>query len=253
MKDYRTGVRWPGVAAGLGVSVALAVAFTTVGGAAGAPGAGQVGGSPRPCSAPRHRGIEPARPIGPAEKPTTVTTIGQAYFLIFKHYYTGPLLDDQVLLAGAFAGLAQELDRLGLDQPDATMPALRGSRISDWAAFAAVYQRIIGELPASAPLRQEVAAATMTGMVAALHDNHAGWGYPGPAVPGRPSDATGWGSPPRPERIWRRAPRVRRCRRCLSPRWTAAPRQRAAGCGPVTSSPRSTGRPRSWTGCSPPA
>ena len=45
--------------------------------------------------------------------PTTVTTIGQAYFCIFTHYYAGPVLDDRVLLAGAFAGLTQELDRLG--------------------------------------------------------------------------------------------------------------------------------------------
>jgi hypothetical protein len=35
------------------------------------------------------------------------------------HSYGGPVLDDRVLLAGAFAGLTQELNRLGTDRPDA--------------------------------------------------------------------------------------------------------------------------------------
>src|SRR6202035_195589 len=51
-------------------------------------------------------------------------------------------------------------------------------RARDWEAFAAVYRRIIGRMPARKGLRQQVAAATMTGMVATLHDNHAGWSYP---------------------------------------------------------------------------
>ena len=112
---------------------------------------------------------------------TTVTTIGQAYFCIFKHYYSGPLLDDRVMLREAFAGLTQQLDRLGLDRPDATMPALTGHSARDWDAFAAVYRRIIGSIPEG--LRQPVAVATMTGMVATMHDSHDGWIYPGPALP----------------------------------------------------------------------
>ena len=81
-----------------------------------------------------------------AGAPDHVTTIGQAYYCIFAHYYAGPVLDDRVLLAGAFAGFTQELDQLGLDQPDATMPALTGHRDSDWAAFAAVYQKVTRQL-----------------------------------------------------------------------------------------------------------
>ncbi len=178
MKDYRTAVRWPALAARL---VAAGVFASACGGrAAGvarAPGAALVGGTPPPCSAPGHGNI------GPAKKPTTVTTIGQAYFCIFKHYYAGPVLDDRVLLAGAFAGLTQQLDRLGLDQPNATMPALTGHRARDWDAFAAVYRRILGRMPARKGARQQVAAATMAGMVATLHDNHDGWTYPGPQLP----------------------------------------------------------------------
>ena len=96
--------------------------------------------------------------------------------------------DDRVLLAGAFAGLTQELGRLGADQPDATLPALTGSHDSDWAAFAAVYQRVIRMLPARDV--QEAAAATMTGMVGALQDNHAQWQYPSPQPPGATSTDT---------------------------------------------------------------
>ena len=75
--------------------------------------------------------------------------IGQACYCVLAHYYAGPVLDDQVLLAGAFAGFTQELDRLGLDQPDATMPALTGHRGQDWAAFAAVYQSETAAPPSS--------------------------------------------------------------------------------------------------------
>ena len=93
-----------------------------------------------------------------------------------------------MLLAGAFAGLTQELDRLGIDQPDATMPALTGSRDGDWAAFAAAYSRVISKVPARD--FQQVAAAAMTGMVATLNDNHAHWQYPPPQPPGFTSSDT---------------------------------------------------------------
>jgi carboxyl-terminal processing protease len=106
---------------------------------------------------------------------------------VFAHYYAGPVLDDRVLLAAAFAGFTQELNRLGMDQPDAAMPALTGHRDSDWTAFAAVYRKVTSQLHASPAQRQALGAATMTGMIASLHDNHARWSYPAPppgSVPG---------------------------------------------------------------------
>ena len=145
-----------------------------------ASGAASPSGQPPPCSA----NLPPAPP---PLKPTTVTTIEQAYYCVFAHYYAGPVLDDRGLLAGAFAGFTQELDRLGMDQPDATMPALTGDRGTDWAAFAAVYQKVTSQLPASQAQRQALAAATLAGMIASLHDNHARWDYPAPPsgyVPG---------------------------------------------------------------------
>jgi len=138
-------------------------------------------GQPPPCS-------PNPPPAAPPLNPTTVTTIGQAYYCVFAHYYAGPVLDDRVLLAAAFAGFTQELDRLGLDRPDATMPALTGHRDRDWAAFAAVYQKVTSQLPASPARRQELAAATMTSMIAALHDNHARWDYPAPPPGDVPGD-----------------------------------------------------------------
>jgi carboxyl-terminal processing protease len=123
----------------------------------------------------------------PPSSPTTVTTIGQAYYCVFAHYYAGPVLDDRGLLAAAFAGFTQELDRLGMDQPDATMPALTGNRGRDWAAFAAVYQKVTSQLRPSPAQRQALAAATLTAMIASLHDNHARWDYPAPP----PGDVAG--------------------------------------------------------------
>ena len=178
---YPGSLRWP-ARAGLCCLAAVAVTAAAVG-AARTPGAAQAASTPPACSQPQQQ---------PVAGPTTVTTIGQAYYCIFAHYYSGPVLDDRVLLAGAFAGLTQELNRLGMDQPDATLPALTGSRDGDWAAFAAVYSRVIGEVPPRDV--QQVAAAAMTGMVAALDDNHASWQYPSPQPPGTtPGDTYGLG------------------------------------------------------------
>jgi len=98
--------------------------------AAGGTGSPATSGQPPPCVAQTLA----TAPVGP----TTVTTIEQAYYCVFARYFAGPVLDDRVLLAGAFAGFTQELDRLGMDQPDATMPALTGHRDTDWTAFATV-------------------------------------------------------------------------------------------------------------------
>ncbi len=107
--------------------------------------------------------------------PTTVDTIGQAYFCVFNHYYGGATLDDQALLTAMFAGLTEQLQRLGLDRPYATLPALTGDRDTDWQAFAAVYQRIYNSLPDNAQLRQSVAAATMNAMITSLDNDHIHW------------------------------------------------------------------------------
>jgi carboxyl-terminal processing protease len=182
MTRYPGSLRWPATA-GLCCLAAVAVTAATV--TAAAVGAGRASGAARAASTPPAC-AQLQQP--PAPGPTTVTTIGQAYYCVFAHYYGGPVLDDRVLLAGAFAGLTQEADRLGIDQPDATMPALTGSRDSDWAAFAAVYSRVISKVPAQDV--QQVAAAAMTGMVAALDDNHAHWAYPAPQPPGATSSDT---------------------------------------------------------------
>jgi carboxyl-terminal processing protease len=151
--------------AALLAALAATAAVITAAGVAGAARASGSAASPPPCSLK-------GPPIG-TTKPTTVTTIGQAYSCIFGHYYAAATLDDRVLLAAAFAGLTQQLDRLGLDQPDATLPALTGNHDSDWTRFAAVYQRITGKLPARS--REQAAVATMYAMIAALNNNHSYW------------------------------------------------------------------------------
>jgi carboxyl-terminal processing protease len=78
----------------------------------------------------------------------------------------------------AFAAFAQELETLGTDPADATLPALSGNRDSDWSAFAAMYTKVISGLHASATAQQDLAAATINGMLASLDDNHTSWDYP---------------------------------------------------------------------------
>ena len=114
----------------------------------------------------------------PPVKPTTIATLQQVYWCIFAHYYSGPVLDDRTLLVSAFAALTQELERRGIDQPTATLPALTGSRPGDWIAFSARYRTITDALPNRPQLRQELAATTLKGMLAGLNDNHVNWAYP---------------------------------------------------------------------------
>jgi carboxyl-terminal processing protease len=141
------------------------------GGATATTSAGAPTAEPAPCTVP-------TGPLSPVT-PTTVDTIGQAYRCLLDHYVDGPTLADQtLLLTGAFAGLTRELDRRGLERADATAPALTGDRDSDWTAFAARYRHLTAELPASAALRQALAAATIHGMIDSLHDNHVDWAYP---------------------------------------------------------------------------
>jgi carboxyl-terminal processing protease len=113
--------------------------------------------------------------VPPPLGPTTVTTLEQGYYCVFDHYYSGSQLDDRTLLVAAFAAFTKELRVLGLDQPNATMPALTGSRDKDWDAFAAVYSAVVNRLPADPALRQEVASATMQGMIGSLDDDHTRW------------------------------------------------------------------------------
>lgn len=125
--------------------------------------------------------VSPPPPTPPPTKPTTVTTIGQAYYCIFANYFSGPVLDSRELLVPAFAALTQELQRRGLDQATATLPALKGHKDADWAAFSQVYEQISAKLPDPA-VRQAVAEAALRAMVASLKDNHARWQSPPPAT-----------------------------------------------------------------------
>ncbi|MEV6967143.1 S41 family peptidase [Hamadaea sp. NPDC051192] len=137
--------------------------------------AGSAESSSRPpaCTAPTGQVGQPTTPA--PLQPTTITTIGQAYYCIFDNYYSGPELDDRTLLVPAFAALTQELQRRGIDQPRATLPALTGRKDADWTAFSRTYTAIAAALPDDAAVRQAVAEATLLGMVSALDDNHARW------------------------------------------------------------------------------
>jgi carboxyl-terminal processing protease len=120
---------------------------------------------------------DPSEPPPPPREPTptTITTIGQAYYCIIDNYVYGPVLNSRALLIPAFLGLTQELQRRGLDQANATLPALSGRTDRDWTAFSEVYEQINARLPQDPAVRQAVAEATMRGMVKGLDDNHASW------------------------------------------------------------------------------
>ncbi|MEW9549228.1 S41 family peptidase [Nonomuraea sp. NPDC050783] len=126
----------------------------------------------------------------PAQTPTTIDVIEQAYFCILGHYYSGATLDARSLLTSGFIALTRELDLSGRDVPDATMPALTGDRKADWAAFEAVYRKVTAQVP---DLSGKLAVTTLQAIVAALGDNHATWVHDlGGAPPGY-HDGDGYG------------------------------------------------------------
>lgn len=55
----------------------------------------------------------------PAPTASTITTLQQAYYCTFGHSYAGPVLDSRTLLVAEFAEFTKELQRRGLDRPQA--------------------------------------------------------------------------------------------------------------------------------------
>ncbi|TDE53610.1 peptidase [Nonomuraea mesophila] len=158
---------------------------------AGAAEATSAGQAPLPCAEAPSQSTSGRTPAPTQAAATQVSTIGQAYTCILDHYFARDRLNHRDLLAAAFGGLTVELARQDLDRSDAVMPPMEGDRASDWAAFAAVYERITAALPADAA-RQAVAAATINAMVGNLHDNHVRWSRIAPP-PGEPREMYGLG------------------------------------------------------------
>jgi carboxyl-terminal processing protease len=161
-------MRWRPLATAAAVLVLAATLVSAGGGVA-------AGGTARPERPPACTQPDPENPP-PAPSAATLTTIGQAYHCIFDNYFSGPVLDSRTLLVPAFAALTQEMQRRGLDQAGATLPALTGRKDADWKAFSKVYQRIAAALPDDAA-REAIAVAAIQAMVDELDDNHARWAY----------------------------------------------------------------------------
>ncbi|MBB5079491.1 S41 family peptidase [Nonomuraea endophytica] len=126
----------------------------------------------------------------PAQTPTTIEVVEQAYHCILGNYYSGATLDARSLLSAGFAALTRELNLNGRDLPEASMPALTGDRTADWTAFEAVYRKIADRVPG---LRERLAVVTLEAMVAALGDNHARWVYGSGGPPPGYYDGDGYG------------------------------------------------------------
>ncbi|MDX3006590.1 S41 family peptidase [Kribbella solani] len=126
----------------------------------------------------------------PAQTPTTINVIEQAYFCILGNYYSGATMDARTLLTAGFVALARELNLNGRDVSVATMPALTGDREADWTAFETAYDKVTAQVPT---LRDKLAVVTLEAMVAALDDNHARWVHGGGGQPPNYYDGDGYG------------------------------------------------------------
>ncbi|MDX3107422.1 S41 family peptidase [Nonomuraea angiospora] len=133
-----------------------------------------------------------AKPYGrlPAQTPTTIDVIEQAYFCILGNYYSGATMDARSLLTAGFIALTRELNLSGRDVSEASMPALTGDREADWTAFEAVYRKVTAQVP---DLSDKLAVVTLEAIVAALDDNHARWVHGGGGAPPGYYDGDGYG------------------------------------------------------------
>nr|WP_062330991.1 S41 family peptidase [Herbidospora sakaeratensis] len=141
------------------LAAAALAALLTVPLAPAAPAAA----APPACA--RMTGPPPASP-----PPTSVDTLGQAFFCVLDHYYSGPGLRTSDLLRDAFAAYTRNLHKRGADVGGLRLPALTGDRDADWAAAAKA-------LGAGDPVALR---AAIDGMVAGLRDNHARYQVPEP-------------------------------------------------------------------------
>ncbi|MBB6347925.1 S41 family peptidase [Nonomuraea muscovyensis] len=133
-----------------------------------------------------------AQPQGriPAQTPTTIDVVEQAYFCILGNYYSGATLDARSLLTAGFIALTRELNLSGRDVSEATMPALTGDREADWTALEAVYRKVTARVP---DLSDTLAVVTLDAIVAALGDNHARWVHDVGGAPPDYHDGDGYG------------------------------------------------------------
>lgn len=117
----------------------------------------------------------PGQPAPGTPAPTSVSTVEQAYYCVLDHYYGGSRLDDRPLLQGAFQAVVKELRKRGVDRPVAVLPALTGDHDKDWPLFARRLQEVLDAVPNDASLRSALCVTAIQGLLAALHDNHAGY------------------------------------------------------------------------------
>lgn len=110
---------------------------------------------------------------GGSPAPTQVSTVQEAYNCILDTYPASPPLDDQSLLRSAMSGVVTYLVQHQADQSSAVLPALTGDRTADWQRFYQTYNTITAHL--SDGQQAELAEATITAMVASLHDDHAAY------------------------------------------------------------------------------
>ncbi|MFI6815374.1 S41 family peptidase [Nonomuraea sp. NPDC050328] len=160
-------------AAAAGFVLVLAAACT-----APEPPRSQAGGTPvagagmSTCRPPQ-RGVTP-----PAETPTTIDVVEEAYYCVLAHHYSGATLDARALLTAGFAGLTLELDRNDRDVAAASMPPLTGERWTDWKSFEAAFRTLSAGLPEE--LTTKLAVATLEAMLGHLGTNHTTWTHDAP-------------------------------------------------------------------------
>lgn len=171
-------------------SVAAAAALLVTSGTDTGMAASASGSRPPACTA-----LTPTSPPPPPVSPTTDAVLQQAYYCLFSNYFGGATLDDRDLLTGAFIGFVEALSKAGVDRADATMPALSGRRDQDWAVFDARYRRILEAATTDPVQRQQFLGATIRGMLAAVHDDHVRWDWPGEPGPPPPPPSGGGDQP----------------------------------------------------------
>ena len=103
---------------------------------------------------------------------SSVLTVEQAYQCIVRYYVTGnTTLDDRVLLRGAYSAVETDLEQDGL-RTAVPEPGFTGNRLEDWSVFAHWLNDVLTSFPVSSAMTARLSQLSLSGMAAALKDEH---------------------------------------------------------------------------------
>jgi carboxyl-terminal processing protease len=101
-----------------------------------------------------------------------LATVQEGYNCLLGHYVKGKVLDDRVLLQGAYSYVVSSLQHFHIPLPAVSPMQLTGKHDADWQAFKRTIDALNNGLPHSGLIPGAVAYLSLLGMTGSLKDDH---------------------------------------------------------------------------------